>query len=202
MGKAAQPCLPSCSSLVPLPQHRRTTSSLAAEHPGALLLPQQTSPSLSGSSPLDLPLRKTVMLRERMCWLETRRSLSLPPPRSSFLRGRHRHLHLLRPSPAPGLAAWQGRELQLQEGAGDRAEVEKNLPTWFRTPAGGCDDVPSSTTTSRLILNKDNNDSGDQAALCVKSAGKDTFELLTGETTSCKDNCCVFNCKSCKAPES
>jgi len=82
------------------------------------------------------------------------------------------------------------------------AEVEKNLPTWFRTPAGGCDDVPSSTTTSRLILNKDNNDSGDQAALCVKSAGKDTFELLTGETTSCKGKCCVFNCKSCKAPES
>ena len=37
------------------------------------------------------------------------------------------------------------------------AEVEKNLPTWFRTPAGGCDAVPSSTTTSRLILNKDNN---------------------------------------------
>merc|ERR1711862_658737 len=102
--KAAQQCLPSCSSLVPLPQHRRTTSSLAAEHPGALLLPQQTSPGPSGSSPLDLPSRRTVMLRERLCWLET-----------------------------------------------------------------------------RLILNKDNNDSGDQAALCVKSAGKDTFELLTGE---------------------
>merc|ERR1712241_310962 len=80
--------------------------------------------------------------------------------------------------------------------------VEEILPTWFRTPAGGCDDVPSSTTTSRLILNKDNNDSGDQAALCVKSAGKDTFELLTGETTSCKGKCCIFNCKSCKAPES
>merc|ERR1711874_551043 len=45
--KAAQPCLPSCSSLVPLPQHRRTTSGLA-EHLGALLLPQQTSPSPSG----------------------------------------------------------------------------------------------------------------------------------------------------------
>merc|ERR1711884_694936 len=84
--KAAQLCLPSCSSLVPLPQHRRTTSSLAAEHPGALLLPQQTSPSPSGSSPLDLPPRRTVMLRERLCWLETRRSLSLPPPRSLCLR--------------------------------------------------------------------------------------------------------------------
>merc|ERR1712029_873796 len=84
--KAAQPCLPSCSSLVPLPQHRRTTSGLAEEHLGALLLPQQTSPSLSGLSPLDLPLRKTVMLRERMCWLETRLSLSHPPPRSLCLR--------------------------------------------------------------------------------------------------------------------
>merc|ERR1711962_1476426 len=84
--RAAQPCLPSCSSLVPLPQHRRTTSGLAEEHPGALLPPQQTSPSPSGLSPLDLPLRKTVMLRERMCWLETRRSLSHLLPRSSFLR--------------------------------------------------------------------------------------------------------------------
>merc|ERR1711874_115400 len=69
-------------------------------------------------------------------------------------------------------------------------------------PAGGCDAVPSSTTTSRLILNKDNNDSGDEAALCVKSKDADTFELLTGETTSCKGKCCVFLCKSCKAPES
>merc|ERR1711963_1333144 len=118
--KAAQPCLPSCSSLVPLPQHRRTTSSLAAEHPGALLPPQQTSPSLSGLSPLDLPLRKTVMLRERMCWLETRRSFSLPLPRSSFLR-----------APAPTSAS------------------SSRLPS----PRNG-----SSTTTSRLILNKDNND--------------------------------------------
>jgi len=82
------------------------------------------------------------------------------------------------------------------------AEVEKNLPTWFRTPAGGCDAVPSNTFTSRLILNKENNDSGDGAALCVKAQGKDTFELLTGETASCKGKCCVFNCKSCKAPES
>merc|ERR1712032_264673 len=82
------------------------------------------------------------------------------------------------------------------------AEVEKNLPTWFRTPAGGCDAVPSSTYNSRLVLNKDNNDSGNEAALCVKSKDSDTFELLTGETTSCKGKCCVFQCKSCKAPES
>merc|ERR1711962_288865 len=98
--KAAQPCLPSCSSLVPLPQHRRTTSGLA-EHLGALLLPQQTSPSLSGSSPLDLPLRRTVMLRERLCWLETRRSLSLPPPRSSFLRAQAPTSASSSPLPSP-----------------------------------------------------------------------------------------------------
>merc|ERR1711962_1698020 len=42
--KAAQLCLPSCSSLVPLPQHRRTTSGLTAEHPGALLPPPADKP--------------------------------------------------------------------------------------------------------------------------------------------------------------
>merc|ERR1712038_114515 len=99
--KAAQPCLPSCSSLVPLPQHRRTTSSLAEEHPGALLPPQQTSPSLSGLSPLDLPLRRTVMLRERLCWLETRLSLSLPPPRSLCLRARAPTSASSSPLPSP-----------------------------------------------------------------------------------------------------
>merc|ERR1711928_288081 len=156
--KAAQPCLPSCSSLVPLPQHRRTTSGLAEEHPGALLPPQ----------PQEWQLGKGVSYNSKSC----SEGCCFYTPASS-------------------------KRVQEIE-----AEVEKNLPTWFRTPAGGCDDVPSSTTTSRLILNKDNNDSGDQAALCVKSAGKDTFELLTGETTSCKDNCCVFNCKSCKAPDS
>merc|ERR1712060_535625 len=98
--KAAQPCLPSCSSLVPLPQHRRTTSGLA-EHLGALLLPQQTSPSLSGSSPLDLPLRKTVMLREGMCWLETRRSLSHPLPRSLCLRAQAPTSASSSPLPSP-----------------------------------------------------------------------------------------------------
>merc|ERR1712055_351933 len=99
--KAAQPCLPSCSSLVPLPQHRRTTSSLAEEYPGALLPPQQTSPSLSRLSPLDLPQRKTVMLRERLCWLETRRSLSLPLPRSSFLRAQAPTSASSSPLPSP-----------------------------------------------------------------------------------------------------
>merc|ERR1712212_740953 len=97
--RAAQPCSPS-SSLVPLPQHRRTTSGLA-EHPGALLPPQQTSPSLSGSSPLDLPLRKTVMLRERLCWLETRLSLSLPPPRSLYLRAQAPTSASSSPLPSP-----------------------------------------------------------------------------------------------------
>merc|ERR1712117_181714 len=99
--KAAQQCLPSCSSLVPLPQHRRTTSSLAEEHPGALLPPQQTSPSLSGLSPLDLPLRRTVMLRERLCWLETRLSLSLPPPRSLCLRAQAPTSASSSPLPSP-----------------------------------------------------------------------------------------------------
>merc|ERR1711973_130106 len=94
--KAAQPCLPSCSSLVPLPQHRRTTSGLAAEHPGALLLPQQTSPSPAGSSPLDLPLRKTVILR-----LETRLSLSHPPPRSLCLRAQAPTSSSSSPLPSP-----------------------------------------------------------------------------------------------------
>merc|ERR1712109_322508 len=122
MGKAAQPCSPSCSSLVPLPQHRRTTSSLVAEHPGALLPPQQTSPSPSGLSPLDLPLRKTVMLRERMCWLETRRSLSHPLPRSSFLRAQAPTSASSSPLPSPRY----GSSKRVQE---IEAEVEKNLPT-------------------------------------------------------------------------
>merc|ERR1712080_707378 len=85
--RAAQPCLPS-SSLVPLPQHRRTTSAALAEHPGSHLPLLQTSPSLSGSSPVGLPQRRTVMLRERLCWLGTRRCSSPLPLRSSSLRAR------------------------------------------------------------------------------------------------------------------
>ena len=39
------------------------------------------------------------------------------------------------------------------------AQVEERLPTWFRAPlpSVSCDNVPSRTFTSRLILNKDNN---------------------------------------------
>merc|ERR1711874_107941 len=138
--KAAQPCLPSCSSLVPLPQHRRTTSGLAEEHLGALLPPQQTSPSPAGSSPLDLPLRKTVILR-----LETRMSLSLPPPQpQEWQLGKG--LSYNSKSCSEGCCFYTpASSKRVQE---IEAEVEKNLPTWFRTPAGGCDDVPSSTTTS------------------------------------------------------
>merc|ERR1712037_932485 len=103
--RAAQPCLPS-SSLVPLPQHRRaeTASATLAEHPAALLPLQQTSPSLSGSSLQDQPPRRTVMLRERLCWLGTRQCLSLPPPRSSSLRARAltSASSLLLPSPRCG----------------------------------------------------------------------------------------------------
>ena len=81
------------------------------------------------------------------------------------------------------------------------AKVEENLPEWFRTPAGGCEAGPggSQTYTSRLILNKDNNDSGSEAALCVR--GKDGWDLLIGETVGCKGKCCVFNCTSCKPEE-
>merc|ERR1712244_133537 len=106
--RAAQPCLPS-SSLVPSPQHRRaeTTSAALAEHPAALLPLQQTSPSLSGSSPQDQPPRRTVMLRERLCWLGTRQCSSRPPPRSSSLRARAptSASSLLLPSPRSGSLA-------------------------------------------------------------------------------------------------
>merc|ERR1712200_373438 len=106
--RAAQPCSPS-SSLVPSPQHRRaeTTSAALAEHPAALLPLQQTSPSLSGSSPQDQPPRRTVMLRERLCWLGTRQCSSRPPPRSSSLRARAptSASSLLLPSPRSGSLA-------------------------------------------------------------------------------------------------
>merc|ERR1711887_26272 len=103
--RAAQPCSPS-SSLVPLPQHRRTTSGLA-EHPGALLPLLQTSPSLSGSSPLEQPPRRTVTLRERLCWPEARTCSSRPPPRSLSLRARAptSASSLLLPSPRSGSLA-------------------------------------------------------------------------------------------------
>merc|ERR1712203_966445 len=204
------------SSLVPLPQHRRTTSGLA-EHPGALLPLLQTSPSLSGSSPPEQPPRRTVTLRERLCWPETRTCSSRPPPRSLSPRARAPICIFFAP---PQPQEWQlGKGVSYNSKSCSEgccfytpasskrvqeieAEVEKNLPTWFRTPAGGCDAVPSNTFTSRLILNRENNDSGSEAALCVKAKDNDTFELLTGETTSCKGKCCVFNCKSCAAPES
>merc|ERR1711872_966669 len=103
--RAAQPCSPS-SSLVPSPQHRRTTSGLA-EHPGALLPLLQTSPSLSGLSPTDQPQRRTVTLRETLCWLGRRKCLSRPPPRSSSLRARAltSASSLLLPSPGSGSLA-------------------------------------------------------------------------------------------------
>merc|ERR1711990_20881 len=108
--RAAQPCLPS-SSLVPSPQHRRaeteTSAAALAEHPAALPPLQQTSPSLSGSSLQDQPPRRTVMLRERLCWLGTRQCSSRPPPRSSFLRARAptSASSLLLPSPRCGSLA-------------------------------------------------------------------------------------------------
>merc|ERR1712083_212936 len=94
--RAAQPCSLPFSSLVPSPQH-----------PDALLLLLQTNPSLSGLSPVDLPLRRTAMLRERLCLLGPRRCLSRPLLRSLSLRARAptSASSLLLPSPRSGSLA-------------------------------------------------------------------------------------------------
>merc|ERR1712083_696704 len=94
------------SSLVPSPQHRRTTSD-SAEHPDALLLLLQTSPSLSGSFPVDLPPRRTAMLRENKCWLGQSQCRSRPLLRSLSLRARAptSASSLLLPSPRSGSLA-------------------------------------------------------------------------------------------------
>merc|ERR1711863_235672 len=107
--RAAQPCSLPFSSLVPSPQHRRTTSDSAEHplHPDALLLLLQTSPSLSGLSPVDLPPRRTAMLREKLCLLGTRQCLSRPLLRSLSLRARAptSASSLLLPSPRSGSLA-------------------------------------------------------------------------------------------------
>merc|ERR1712055_258670 len=216
--RAAQPCLPSCSSLVPLPQHRRTTSGLAEEHPGALLPPPADKPKPLWFVPSGAATKENCNVEGEEVLAGKKEVFESPTSEIFVPEGQGTDICIFFAPPQP--QEWQlGKGVSYNSKSCSEgccfytpasskrvqeieAEVEKNLPTWFRNPAGGCDDVPSSTTTSRLILNKDNNDSGDQAALCVKSAGKDTFELLTGETTSCKGKCCVFNCKSCKAPES
>merc|ERR1711936_228424 len=104
--RAAQPCSLPFSSLVPSPQHRRTTSD-SAEHPVALLLLLQTSPSLSGSSPVELPPRRTAMLRESWCLKGPRRCLSRPLLRSLSLRVRAptSASSLLLPNPRSGSLA-------------------------------------------------------------------------------------------------
>merc|ERR1712203_301012 len=119
------------SSLVPLPQHRRTTSGLA-EHPGALLPLLQTSPSLFGLSPPDQPPRRTAMLRERQCWPEARTCLSHPPPRSSSPRARAptSASSLLLPSPRSGSLA---RVLATTQRAARRAAASTPQPA-----ASGC----------------------------------------------------------------
>merc|ERR1712008_540998 len=103
--RAAQPCSPS-SSLVPSPQHRRTTSGLA-EHPAALPPLLQTSPSLSGLFPTAQQPRRTVTPRERLCWLGASQCLSRPPPRSLSPRARAptSASSLLLPSPRSGSLA-------------------------------------------------------------------------------------------------
>merc|ERR1711936_1218855 len=110
--RAAQPCSLPFSSLVPLPQHRRaerTTSVGAdsAEHPADLLLLLQTSPSLSGSSQVELPLRRTAIFREKRCLKGPGRCLSRPLLRSLSLRARAptSASSLLLPSPRSGSLA-------------------------------------------------------------------------------------------------
>merc|ERR1712203_250924 len=113
--RAAQPCSLPFSSLVPSPQHRRTTSD-SAEHPypDPLLLLLQTSPSLSGSSQVELPLRRTAIFREKRCLKGPGRCLSRPLLRSLSLRARAptSASSLLLPSPRSGSLA--RRELQLE----------------------------------------------------------------------------------------
>merc|ERR1711955_81198 len=74
-------------------------------------------------------------------------------------------------------------------------EAKTVIPTWFRAKADGCAS-PSGAQTARLILNKDKNDSGSGAAICLKKEDG-SFELLTGDTVGCKGKCCFFECKSC-----
>merc|ERR1711936_987516 len=104
--RAAQPCSLPFSSLVPSPQHRRTTSD-SAEHPVDLLLLLQTSPSLSGSSQAELPLRRTAIFREKRCLKGPGRCLSRPLLRSLSLRARAptSASSLLLPSPRSGSLA-------------------------------------------------------------------------------------------------
>merc|ERR1712112_173398 len=74
-------------------------------------------------------------------------------------------------------------------------EAKTVIPTWFRAKADGCAS-PSGAQTTRLILNKDKNDSGSGAAICLKKEDG-SFELLTGDTVGCKGKCCFFERKSC-----
>merc|ERR1711874_10676 len=109
--RAAQPCSLPFSSLVPSPQHRRAerTTSVAdsAEHPVDLLLLLQTNPSLSGSSQVELPLRRTAIFREKRCLKGPGRCLSRPLLRSLSLRARAptSASSLLLPSPRSGSLA-------------------------------------------------------------------------------------------------
>merc|ERR1712001_558834 len=107
--RAAQPCSLPFSSLVPSPQHRRegTASATSAEHPVDLLLLLQTSPSLSGSSQAELPLRRTAIFREKRCLKGPGRCLSRPLLRSLSLRARAptSASSLLLPSPRSGSLA-------------------------------------------------------------------------------------------------
>merc|ERR1712037_361128 len=82
----------------------------SAEHPEDLLLLLQTSPSLSGSSPVELQPRRTAMLRERLSLLGISRCMSRPHLRSLSLRARAptSASSLLLPSPRSGSLARAG----------------------------------------------------------------------------------------------
>merc|ERR1711953_319235 len=164
--RAAQPCSLPFSSLVPSPQHRRTTSD-SAEHPDALLL------LLLQTSPLwfvpDGAATEENCNVEGEAVLAGSKAVFESPTSEIFVpEGKGTDICIFFAPPQP--QKWQlGKGVSYNSKSCSEgccfytpasskrvqeieAEVEKNLPTWFRTPAGGCDAVPSTTTTSRLIL--------------------------------------------------
>merc|ERR1712105_360873 len=135
--RAAQPCSPS-SSLVLLPQRRGTRG-----------------PSLAGSSQVDQPRRRTIAEAGSKAAFDSPTSeIFIPEGKGTDICINFAHIGKWQHGPGVSYNSKSCSEgccfytpassKRVQE---IEAEVEKNLPTWFRTPAGGCDDVPSSTTT-------------------------------------------------------
>merc|ERR1712076_83594 len=211
------------SSLLPSPRPRRVvvTSVVTSVTSEQLLplLPPQTYPIPFGLSLMALRTRRAATLRGVSFELTQRppvgRSLIHQPPRSSCLRK-------MAPTSASSslpLSPRSGRlalELPTTTRAAPRAAASTPRPTarrskrlrlrWRRTsPSGGGPPPAAARLTSgpksRLILNKNKNDVGDEAALCVKAPGADSFALLVGKTANCKNSCCVFQCLSCPEEE-